>query len=82
MEGWRDPPQRKMKVDGKTGGRWETGEEVETSRLTLRWVRNLETHPACPLGFNQADGRSSQFSVLGREWIYIQWAIIWVTAAY
>lgn len=42
MEEWRDPPRRKMKVDGKTGGKMGNEKEVETSRLILRWVRNFK----------------------------------------
>lgn len=41
-------------------------EEVKTSRLILRWVRNSKTRPVRPFGFNQADRRFSLFSVLGR----------------
>lgn len=79
-------------------GKMGNEKEAETSRLIPGWVRNFKKkvwgvrfphlhlpplpRPACPFGFNQVDGRSSRFSVLGRGWIYYQWAIICVTAAY
>lgn len=82
MEEWRDPTSEESESGWDDRGKMGNEKEVETSRLTLRWVRNLKSRPACPFGFNQADGRLSQFSVLGRGWIYYQWAIICVTAAY